>query len=386
MATNRRLSPYDAGRVTRRDMLRYLGAAGLAAATGTSLAGGNRSGNGGTNSKDVELVLTARPTQARLLPGTPTQVLRFDASVVRGDPAAVGPSPGGYLGPTLRLKKGQRVRIRFDNGLNEPSIVHWHGLHLPDEMDGHPRFAVASGGSYDYEFTVNDRAGTYWYHPHPHGRTGRQIYYGLAGLLLIGDDEERSLGLPQGEQDIALVIQDRTFGADNQLRTLGGGMMMERMMGFLGKDILVNGQPSYTLTVSPRAYRLRLLNASNARIYKLGWSDGTPLHVIATDGGLLARPVERPYVMLAPGERVELWADFGRYAGGGELALKVEDGAHAVLPVVEEGDPRAQQRREWPQPEHRARGRAALARDLLRHRYPPSGAAGEASARRMART
>jgi len=319
MSTHRRLTPYAARRLTRRDVLRLLGAGALAGVTGTSAA--DRSGNGGATPQDVEIVLTAKPAQARLLPGTPTPVLRFEATVIRGDPSAVAPSPGGYLGPTLRFRRGQRVRIRFDNRLTEPSIVHWHGLHVPDTMDGHPRFVVAGGGSYEYEFTVDNRAGTYWYHPHPHGRTGHQIYYGLAGLLLISDDEERALDLPRDEQDIPLVIQDRTFGPANQFRD-PDGMMMERMMGFLGQDILVNGQPDYALAVSPRAYRLRLLNASNARLYKLAWSDGTPLTVIATDGGLLARPIERPYVMLAPAERVELWADFSRYADGGEPALK----------------------------------------------------------------
>ncbi len=184
MSADRRFTPYDTRRVTRRDMLRYLGAAGLAGATGIGLAGGSRSGNSRTNSKDVEIVLTARPGQARLFPGTPTQVLRYDAAVIGGDPAAVAPLPGGYLGPTLKLKKGQRVRLRFDNRFSESSIVHWHGLHVPDEMDGHPRFAIAGGRSYDYEFTVNNRAGTYFYHPHPHGRTGPQVYHVLAGLLL----------------------------------------------------------------------------------------------------------------------------------------------------------------------------------------------------------
>lgn len=320
MSTRRHLTSKNIGPVTRRDVLRYLGAAGLASIVGIRPAR-SQTGNGGTRSDDVEIKLTARPAQSRVRPGALTDVLRFDASVVRGDPSAVAPSPGGYLGPTLRLRRGQRVRIRFDNRLDEPSIVHWHGLHVPAEMDGHPRFVVSGGRSYDYEFTVDNRAGTYWYHPHPHGRTGHQIYYGLAGLLLISDDEERGLGLPRDEQDIALVIQDRTFGPGNQFR-VPNGMMMERMMGFLCQDILVNGQPDYTLTVSPRAYRLRLLNASNARLYKLAWSDGTPLTVIATDGGLLARPLERPYVMLAPAERIELWADFSRYADGAELVLK----------------------------------------------------------------
>lgn len=105
---------------------------------------------------------------------------------------------------------------------------------------------------------------------------------------------------------------------------MGGGMtdMMTRMMGFLGDHILVNGRPDATLSVATRPYRFRLLNASNARIFKLAWDDGSPLTVIGTDGGLLEAPVQRSYVTLAPGERRELWADFSRYAVGTELTLR----------------------------------------------------------------
>lgn len=105
---------------------------------------------------------------------------------------------------------------------------------------------------------------------------------------------------------------------------MGGGMMdmMTRMMGFLGDRILVNGRPDATLSVATRPYRLRLLNASNARIFKLAWDDGSPLTVIGTDGGLLATPVQRSYVTLAPGERLELWADFSRHAVGTELTMR----------------------------------------------------------------
>ena len=234
--------------------------------------------------------------------------------------------PGSYLGPILRVRQGQRVRVRFTNDLPEPSIVHWHGLLVPDAMDGHPRFAVGAGQSYAYDFQVVNRAGTYWFHPHPHRLTGGQAYRGLAGLLIVSDDEEAALGLPQGEYDQPLVIQDRQFDAQNQLVYLaqGGGMMdggMDQMMGFLGDRILVNGQPDFTLPVATRAYRLRLLNGSNSRIYMLAWRDGKPLTVIATDGGLLEQPVQRPFVMLAPGERVELWADFAGRKSGDELFL-----------------------------------------------------------------
>jgi FtsP/CotA-like multicopper oxidase with cupredoxin domain len=187
-------------------------------------------------------------------------------------------------------------------------------------MDGHPRYVIAPGDSYIYEFEVRNRAGTYWYHPHPHGITGPQVYGGLAGLFLVSDDEEKAAGLPDGDFDIPLVIQDRLFDHRNQLVYLSGNRM-EQMTGFLGDWILVNGQPDFSLPVASRAYRLRLLNGSNSRIYKLAWQDGFPLTIIGTDGGLLEKPLQRRYVMLGPGERLELWADFSKYPVGSELAL-----------------------------------------------------------------
>ncbi len=121
------------------------------------------------------------------------------------------------------------------------------------------------------------------------------------------------------------MIQDRSFTRDNQLRYMGqsGGMMgmMGGMMGFLGDRIHVNGRPDFTLAAERKPYRLRLLNGSNSRIYKLAWLDGTPLTVIGTDGGLLAAPSSRPYVTLAPSERIELWVDFSTRAAGDELTL-----------------------------------------------------------------
>ena len=240
--------------------------------------------------------------------------------MLAGDPASVVTLPGSYLGPILRVRRGQRVRVHFTNDLPEPSIVHWHGLLVPDDMDGHPRYAVGAGQRYAYDFQVVNRAGTYWFHPHPHGLTGGQAYRGLAGLLLVSDDEEAALGCRRANTTcrwssrIASSMA-RTSSSTWQGRPgmMGGGMMgggMTQMMGFLGDRILVNGQPDFTLPVATRAYRLRLLNGSNSRIYKLAWRDGSPLTVIATDGGLLEKPLQRPFVMLAPGERIELWADF----------------------------------------------------------------------------
>lgn len=260
---------------------------------------------------DVIMNLRAVRTTAQILDGSPTNVWKYEGEVLQGPPDTLQPVPDSYLGPTIRVTRGQTVRINFTNNLPETTLMHWHGLHVSPEMDAHPRYTLAPGQSYVYEFQVTNRAGTYWYHPHPDTLTGGQVYNGLAGLFLVSDNEEASLGLPAGEFDVPIVLQDRTFDANNQFVYQTGGMA-----GFLGDTILVNGRLPRYLPIASRAYRLRFLNGSNSRAYKLAWSDGTPFTVIATDGGLLERAVERPYLMLAPGERVEVIADFRRMFTG----------------------------------------------------------------------
>jgi FtsP/CotA-like multicopper oxidase with cupredoxin domain len=269
---------------------------------------------------NLELSLTAAPTQVQIFPGEPTTVWAYMGEVIKGDPAAMINLNGSYLGPILRTRKNHKIRIHYENDLPAESIIHWHGLHVPASMDGHPMYVIPTGGTFTYEFEILNRAGTYWYHPHPHGRTGHQVYGGLAGLFLVTDDEEEQLDLPKGELDIPLVIQDRLFNSNNQLVYLPRGMR-DTMTGMLGDTICVNGRPDFKLSVSTRIYRLRILNGSNARIYKLAWSDGTPLTVIGTDGGLLETAVNKNYVVLGPAERIELWADFSKYPVGTSLEL-----------------------------------------------------------------
>lgn len=302
---------------------------------------GVTSATGSVNEQPLEITLTAEKGSTEILPGRATNAWRYRGETVRGSAETVQAIPGSYLGPILRLQKGQKVRINLQNALDEETIIHWHGLITPPEMDGHPQDAVGAGQTYVYEFEVKNRAGTYWFHPHPHGRTAYQAYMGLAGLILVTDDEEAALELPTGAYDLPLVIQDRTFDANNQLVYLPdpghdmanhdmanmNGMAaadgaMHETMGFLGDRILVNGYPDFVLPVATRIYRLRLLNGSNSRIYKLAWSNGMPLTVIATDGGLLEQPIQRSYVTLSPGERVELWADFSQAAVGDEFQLQ----------------------------------------------------------------
>lgn len=284
-------------------------------------------GVGGEFVPDVEIDLIASQSQAQILPGQPTTVWTYQGVLIKGDPSNLSPLQDSYVGPLIHVRKGQKVRIRFTNDLPEPSTIHWHGLLPPSRMDGQPQDAVQPGQTYVYEFEIVNRAGTYWFHPHPDLLTGGQVMRGLTGLFVVSDDEEAAAGLPSGAYDIPLVIQDRTFDQNNQIVGIQGDTMpgmasMEMVMGFLGERILVNGQVTPLLPVATRAYRLRLLNGSNSRVYKLGWSHGAPLTVIATDGGLLERPVMRPYVMLGPGERIELWADFSQLPVGTEITLQ----------------------------------------------------------------
>jgi len=119
---------------------------------------------------------------------------------------------------------------------------------------------------------------------------------GLAGLLIVNDEEEAAAGLPSGEREIPLVLQDRQFDEANQLE------YEWNFMGWQGEDILVNGRPRYTLPASTGLYRLRLLNGSNARIFNLAWDGGEPFLLIGTDGGLLDDPLSTPTLRLAPAD------------------------------------------------------------------------------------
>ncbi len=331
-------------RISRRGFLRWVGLGTVSAVAGGSigLLGGcapatrgkeaatkvafptvmvNATRTPSSFTPDVEIAIEAVQDQVEIFSGKKTAVWRYRGEVVSGDPSHLVEIPGSYLGPIIRARRGERVRVRFTNRIPQSSIIHWHGMHVPERADGHPRFVIGPGETFVYEFQVDNRAGTYWYHPHPHGNTGPQVYMGMAGLFLVSDDDEQSVGLPSGAQDVPLVIQDRTFDSGGQLVYLPGGMM-DRMRGFLGDRILVNGRPDFGLSVGTRPYRLRLLNGSNSRIYKLAWSDGSPMTVIGTDGGLLEKPVQRQYITLAPAQRIELWMDFGKYPVGAKLRLQ----------------------------------------------------------------
>lgn len=313
--------------IQRRKILKFAGAGAVATAAFSAFPGflNARMMRVGSQpsldfNPDVEIRLTGEVKYVSIFRGPATRVWKVTGEVLKGDKTAITNDQESYLAPTIHLHKGQKVRIYLKNELPSATILHWHGLHVPSKMDGNPMYAIDNGETFVYEFEILNRAGTYWYHAHTHNLTARHVYSGLAGFFIVSDDEERALKLPRGEFDVPLVIQDRNFDQQNQLKYDGG--MMQRMHGFLGEQILVNGRPEFKLPVATRAYRMRLLNGSNSRIYKLAWNDGTPIKVIATDGGLLERAETLPYLTLAPAERREIWVDFSGKEIGTELTLR----------------------------------------------------------------
>lgn len=298
---------------SRRQFLSLVGLSAGAIATGPAVipvrrAGGHPSQD--PSEPDLVIGLEAVVEHVQLRPGAPTEIWRYRAAVEAGDPAAVVDLPGPFTGPLIRVRRGDAIRVDFVNRLPERTTVHWHGLNVPDDADGHPRFAVDPGASYTYAFTVRNAPGPYWFHPHPDMRTGLHTYMGQVGLLWVED------ATPTGLVDLPLVVQDRTLAADNRL------VYRQDMMGMLGDEIWVNGRPDAVFDVPPARHRLRVLNGSNSRIYKLAWQTGAPLTVLGTDGGALDAPVRRPYAMLAPGQRLDLLADFGDPAAGRRWVLE----------------------------------------------------------------
>ena len=223
-------------------------------------------------------------------------------------------------GPTIRVPRGQEFRARVQNDLGEPLVLHWHGVLAPERMDGHPRDQVAAGQNYQLSFPITQRAGTCWYHAHTNNLTAKQAYLGVAGLFVIEDPALHSLDLPTDDHDVPLVFMDKRVSPSHQLVYAPG--MMDSMSGYLGDVMLVNGTPDAWFSVDRGLYRFRMLNGSNARIYKVALSDGHPFHIIGTDGGLLPAPAQVASVLLAPGQRLEILVDFSTYAVGSAMLLK----------------------------------------------------------------
>jgi spore coat protein A len=295
--------------------------------------------------------LTQRAAYQEILPATRTEIWGYD---------------GRFPGPTIVSRSTRRTVVRQVNRLPVPTVTHLHGGQTPAASDGWPLdlllpdgmgpmgtmpgasdpFAHTSSGSRVHDYPLAQRATTLWYHNHRMGFTGPDVWRGLAGFHLIHDDEEDALPLPRGDRDIPLMIVDRSFAADGSFRypavdpsaVRRPGVTGEYSAGVLGDVILVNGAPWPVLEMAACRYRFRILNASNARRYRLALDPPPPggggLVQIGSDDGLLDRPVRHDNIETAPAERFDVVIDFSRYHVGPDVVLTNELGSGRTAQVM----------------------------------------------------
>ncbi|MEM7403644.1 MAG: multicopper oxidase domain-containing protein [Pseudomonadota bacterium] len=245
----------------------------------------------GTSGEPVNLDI--RRGEWSFMPGVRTPTLGFSQD---------------YLGPTIRTRQHTELNLHYRNSLAEKVAIHGHGLHVPGDVDGGPQLAIAPGDRWQPSLSIVQPAATCWYHSHTHGKTGSQTYNGLAGMLIIDDDAADSMDLPRryGTDDLPVIIQDRTFDAQGRLVY---SLSDAGEDGWLGETVVINGAIAPVASVPAGNVRLRLLNGANARFYIVAFADNRSFQVIASDGGLLPRPVSLKSLEMAPGERYEIVVD-----------------------------------------------------------------------------
>ena len=323
--------------------------------------------------------VTSRAAQIEILPGRRTAILGYE---------------GTFPGPTIETRRDQPVAVEHVNDLTVPIVVHLHGGQVPAASDGFPTDVIlprtdtstsgstttstagstttstakstsssASHGSHSqsmpddradvvtgsriYRYPTRQPAATLWYHDHRMDFTGPAVYRGLAGFHLIRDDAEDALDLPRGERELPLMVADRAFDDDGQLdypavdpsMTGEPGVEDDYMEGVIGDVILVNGTPWPLAEVEAARYRLRWLNASNARRYQLVLdpppSGGSGFLQIGSDGGLLDAPIGLDSLTMAPAERFDVIVDFARYPVGTKVTVRNQLGRDGTADVMQ---------------------------------------------------
>ena len=241
----------------------------------------------------VEIDLDARPADV----------------MVDGRRGALWTYGGSFPGKLIRVREGETVRLRFTNRLPEVTNLHFHGLHVPPTGRADNSWLhVPPDETFAYEFEVpRGGAGTYWYHPHAHGTLARQLWAGLSGPLVVDGPLEGMPELAAADERIVLL---RDLALDEQGRP-APHRVMDWHEGKQGDLVLANGAVQPVLQARAGTVRLRLINASNARYFRLALAPDEPLHLIATDGHYLEAPVEVPEVLLVPGERADVLVQAG---------------------------------------------------------------------------
>lgn len=233
-----------------------------------------------------EFELVAGPAQVALDGKTPTQVWAYN---------------GRIPGPELRIRLGETVRVRFTNRLPQPTTIHWHGVRVPNDMDGVPtrqRPAIEPGGTFVYEFTPKD-AGTFWYHPHH--RSSEQVERGLYGVLIVEDRDP-----PPYQRDVVWIMDDWLLTPDRQIDPSFNTLHDLAHDGRWGNLVTINGRTDTVLAARPgERIRLRLLNAANGRVFVPDFG-ALKANVIAFDGLYAREPVPLDRFEIAPGNRIDL--------------------------------------------------------------------------------
>jgi spore coat protein A len=271
-------------------------------------------------------------------------------SIISGATTGIWGYNGTFPGPTIESRRGRPVIVTHVNHLPVPTVVHLHGGRTPASSDGYPLDVVyPSGmshhgghgtglmvgdttlGSRDYTFPLDQRAATLWYHDHRMDFTGPSVWRGLAGFHLHRDEQEEALRLPSGARELPLMITDRSFAADGSFRYPSvdpslldtPGVTGDYVAGVLGDTMLVNGVPWPVAEVDAVQYRLRLLNASNARrlSLRLDPAPASGFAQIGTDGGLLDAPIHLGHLELAPAQRMDVIVDFSGYRPGTKVTV-----------------------------------------------------------------
>ena len=260
----------------------------------------------GSNGAPIDL--TIRTGNWSFLPGLMTPTLGINQD---------------YLAPTLRTRRNTDLNLAYHNTLNEGVAIHGHGLHVPGIVDGGPQLEMPPGERWAPTLSIKQPAATCWYHSHTHGKSGAQTYRGLAGMIIIDDEETDASDLPNryGIDDLPIVLQDRTFDARGRLVYSLEGASED---GWYGETAIINGAIDPTTNVPVGKVRLRILNGANARFYILTFADNRVFQKIACDGGLLETPVPLTTMEMSPGERCEVIVDLSD-GSPADLLLYFED-------------------------------------------------------------